>query len=146
MPFASRINVHGDGFLKRLELEVKQLARKHPAGFTVRLHVLGDFYSVEYVKYWERLIRAYPVSVFGYTHRIDDIGREVERVFTDNPGRFNILQSNGGFGTRPIAMRAGSPGSENLPTCPQQTGKAASCLDCGLCTLPYVKGVKFISH
>lgn len=39
----------------------------------VRLHVLGDFYSVEYVEFWSQMLVEFPnVDVFGYTaHPID---------------------------------------------------------------------------
>ena len=87
MPFARRIDVRKGGLEKNLELEIRQLSRRHPDGFTVRLHVLGDFFSVDYVLFWERMIRTYPVSVYGYTHRTDQIGDEIDRVYRDNPRR-----------------------------------------------------------
>ena len=56
----------------RLEREIEVLDVRHGGGFVVRLHVLGDFYSVEYVGLWRRLLRQYPtLRVFGYTARID---------------------------------------------------------------------------
>lgn len=44
----------------RLEWEVARRADDHPLGFAVRLHVLGDFYSVEYVELWRRLLERHP--------------------------------------------------------------------------------------
>ena len=38
--------------------------------FRFRLHLLGDFWSVEYVRLWLRLLDMFPnLFVFGYTHR-----------------------------------------------------------------------------
>ena len=52
----------------RLEREIEVLDVRHGGGFVVRFHVLGDFYSVEYVGLWRRLLRQYPtLRVFGYT-------------------------------------------------------------------------------
>src|SRR5262249_50176189 len=56
----------------RLERDVARLRMKHPDGFVVRLHVLGDFYSVEYVKLWGKLLERHPgLHIFGFTARID---------------------------------------------------------------------------
>lgn len=150
MPFAKRVDVSADpmGFLRRLELELAQLARKHPEGFSIRLHVLGDFYSVEYVRFWQRALERFPrLGIYGYTHTTGDIADAIDDVFARYPGRFSILRSDDPTpGIRPMALRETMPESASLPVCPEQTGKAASCLDCGLCTLPNVRGVKFLSH
>ena len=37
-----------------LETELAELQRKYPNGFLVRLHILGDFYSVGYVAKWAK--------------------------------------------------------------------------------------------
>ena len=40
----------------------------HPNGFAVRLHNLGDFYSLQYVALWRRLLARHPaLHVWGYT-------------------------------------------------------------------------------
>ena len=56
----------------RLEREIALLDIEHPGGFVVRLHILGDFYSVGYVQMWTRLLDQHPaLHVFGYTARHD---------------------------------------------------------------------------
>lgn len=40
--------------------QLQALAHKHPGGFVVRLHVLGDFYSTEYVGLWSRMLKQIP--------------------------------------------------------------------------------------
>jgi hypothetical protein len=48
-------HAHGPELEGKLALELAVLAAKYPAGFVVRLHILGDFYSSEYVRRWYRL-------------------------------------------------------------------------------------------
>lgn len=56
-PFARRFRP-GAGLEWRLEREVAALELENPGGFAVRLHNLGDFYSVAYVELWARATRA----------------------------------------------------------------------------------------
>ena len=53
MPFATRYEAN-DALTDAMEIELEELNRKHKNGFLVRLHVLGDFYSVEYVELWDK--------------------------------------------------------------------------------------------
>lgn len=67
MPF-SRRNEPGPALEAQLEAEIEQKAREHRRGFVVRLHVLGDFYSLDYVKLWRDMIARHPeLHVYGYT-------------------------------------------------------------------------------
>jgi hypothetical protein len=71
MMVASRVQA-GPELEARLEREIEVLDVRHVKGFVVRLHVLGDFYSVEYVELWRRLLRQYStMRIWGYTARID---------------------------------------------------------------------------
>jgi hypothetical protein len=47
MNWARRIK-HGREFEERLWEELADKQAKHPRGFLVRLHILGDFYSTDY--------------------------------------------------------------------------------------------------
>jgi hypothetical protein len=71
MPFAHRYkNANIDLFLER---EIQSLMQKHKEGIVIRLHVLGDFYSEEYVKFWEEMLLRHPkLCIFGYTARKGD--------------------------------------------------------------------------
>lgn len=51
MQYARRIE-HGPEFERLLLAELEAKQRAHPAGFVVRLHILGDFYSVDYANLW----------------------------------------------------------------------------------------------
>lgn len=67
MPFARR-HRHGHALEQKIPVELSELAHKHAKGFVVRLHVLGDFYSVEYVNVWRAAIIAHKMlRVYGYT-------------------------------------------------------------------------------
>ncbi len=62
----------GPGLEWKLEREVALLSIDHDR-FVVRLHGMGDFYSVEYVALWRRLLERHAgLCVFGYTARHDD--------------------------------------------------------------------------
>jgi len=53
MPFAHRFRA-SKNLLVRLHKEIKLLSIKHKEGILIRLHVVGDFYSVAYVKFWKK--------------------------------------------------------------------------------------------
>ncbi len=149
MPFAHRFE-HGPQLEERLEEELRELQQRHATGFAVRLHVLGDFYSIPYVALWAEWLREFPaLHIWGYTARhpgTDPIGDAIESVRTD-PGigpRFRIRYSGGGRANLPLSA---DPAEWNTPgfTCPEQTGKLASCGACGLCW-ESPRNVRFIAH
>lgn len=121
-----------------LVVEVMQHANRHPDGFVVRLHVLGDFYSVEYVELWRRLLRQYPaLHVWGFTAYRPDAEDPEERAigealaltrfqFTD---RFAMRFS--GEETRVVEDKEfKEPG---VLVCPAELSEKASCGSCGFC-------------
>lgn len=141
MRFAHRME-HGPALEKRLPAEIAELARKHPEGFAVRLHVLGDFYSRRYVALWARMLRKYPaLHVWGYTARLPGtpIGDAIAAI---RGPRFVVRWSGGG--TLPLSA---NPEGFAAPafTCPEQTGKAKSCAACGACWAT-LRAVRFIDH
>lgn len=152
MPFAHRFDVTQDGglaLMARLLVELDKLDRKHATtGYSVRLHILGDFFNVPYVDFWREALATRPaLHIYGYTHRQGAIKARIDDVWREFNGRFSIMQSDGDASdAKPIALIESTPGADKLPTCPEQTGKAEGCLDCGLCTLPNVRGVKFLIH
>ena len=150
MIYAHRFQA-GEDLENRLEIELTKLNYIHRFGFVVRLHVLGDFYNINYVQKWEKWLKRFPnMKVFGYTgYKPDDenknyaeIGLEILRVRLQNPKRFQIRISDGGdaeFSANPIEH------GFNGFTCPEQTGKVPTCADCGLCWTTN-KNVNFITH
>ena len=73
MPFAHRFDHTAPDFISRLDAHLGQLNHKHPEGFVVRLHVLGDFYDGIYIAQWQIWLALYEnLNVFGYTHHTVD--------------------------------------------------------------------------
>ena len=155
MPF-SRRHRHGRGLEKRLEQELKALSLAHPCGFVVRLHVLGDFYSLGYIRRWGAWLQRMPaIRVFGYTAhpRSSAQGEMLDRLNERWPGRFAMRFS--------VAAPTGMPReattiwrqpeaawvSEGL-VCPAQTGRTDCCATCALCWSPAMSDVPivFIGH
>lgn len=139
MPFAKRYQP-GPELLDALTHDVQLLSRKHPQGFVVRLHVLGDFYSVAYVQHWVWLLTTAPsLYLFGYTHWPADhpIGQAVAALHTQFSDRVAFRRSDGAGGHDPLppahtVARDAAPVAGSV-VCPEQTGQTASCTTCGLC-------------
>jgi hypothetical protein len=150
MPFARRYRP-GGRLHRALSADVATLAARHPEGFVVRLHILGDFYSEAYVAHWRLLLAATPgLRIFGYTHWPPDtpIGRAVTQLVQDWPGRVRILRSDGACDDPlPRAMTVPHDGAAVPGTvvCPEQTGRTRSCLTCGLC-MNGRTSVSFLDH
>lgn len=145
MYLAKRINHRGPELVRYLRHEVAALAKAAPGGFVIRLHVLGDFYSKAYVRFWhDALARHLSLRLFGYTHRLpgqgDGIGEAIEAInstdrcwirFSDRGG---LMSANVGAATGPEDIQ-----------CPEEVGKTKSCLTCGLCWQTRLP-IKFLTH
>jgi hypothetical protein len=67
MQAAERI-VAGPELEAALSTELSLLQTRHPGGFMVRLHILGDFYSEGYVRFWTSALGRFPaLHIFGFT-------------------------------------------------------------------------------
>lgn len=127
---------HGPALEATLGDELAAMQRRHPRGFVLRLHVLGDFYSVDYVARWAAWLRAFPaLHVFGYTawQRGTPIGDAVARLRDRRWDRFAIRTS--GAATGPRTSVIDGAGADGV-VCPAQTGRTASCGSCALCWSP----------
>ncbi|WP_374412703.1 hypothetical protein [Novosphingobium colocasiae] len=135
----SRRHAAGLDLEARLIDEVVAMEQRHPGGFAVRLHVLGDFYSVAYARLWQDMLAEVPgLHVFGFTARQvgDPIARVIRAMNAEYPDRCVIRTS--GVDSLVIASPAGS---EHV-LCPVQTGKTDCC---GLCwTMD--RPVEFVRH
>lgn len=158
MPFATRYQAN-DVMIETMEKELHELQKKHPKGFLVRLHVLGDFYSVGYVAQWAKWLTMFPaLHVYGYTanqpNAIDAkekaIGQAIQSIRDNSNGRFAVRFS----GNFEQAFSANSFDNEKAKEqvnqkqafiCPVQTDKVSSCGACGLCWQSQ-KTVVFITH
>lgn len=138
MPFAHRFR-HGPELEAALATDLAVLNGKHPKGFMVRLHILGDFYSVGYVDFWRASCKLYPsLRIYGYTHHRwgTDIGNRVAQMVKEYPERVCILRSDGHHKKDPlrkaITVLEGESPPADAVVCPNQTHGVA-CVDCGLC-------------
>ena len=147
MPFAHRFST--DNIEDKLEQEIGSLIEKHPAGIVIRLHVLGDFYSINYIKFWEDMLFKFPkLCLFGYTANLINtkIGNAIRilnlRFAERCVIRYSWSKDSDGIGELYAAEESFEGNSFD---CPEQTGKAKSCAACGLCWTS-TKTVRFTSH
>ena len=150
MPFAHRFSTIG--LLFKLDREIQELTKKHPQGIVIRLHVLGDFMTVEYVNFWERMLFDFPtLSLFGYTGREEDseIGKAIWLLNTRYNDRCTIRFSRSkefasGYNVSNLFAAEESFEGKSFD-CPEQTGRLKDCASCGLCW-SVVKTVRFATH
>lgn len=132
----ARRHANDEGLAPRLWQEVEQLAAKHPDGFLVRLHTLGDFYSVEYVAEWGAMLERFPaLHVFGYTARelSDPIGEFIGQIAEQMWDRFAIRLSGDLPGPEAACVFDEDPDLADVVMCPAQVKATESCASCGLC-------------
>lgn len=123
--------------IERLEAEIFELASTHN-DFVIRLHVLGDFYSVEYVRQWERWLDQFPgLHVYGYSAWAPEteIGGLIADLAENRWDRFAVRTSNGNAELRTTRTLYSDDAAivEDGIVCPAQTGKTECCGTCGLC-------------
>lgn len=148
MPFAHRFNKKR--LLSTIEADIKALTKRHKKGIVVRLHVLGDFYSVKYVEFWGRMLKKYPtLCIFGYSARYTDnvIGPPIVKLNDTYPDRC-VIRFSANITYLPFIrfqFAANEAFEGDSFTCPEQTNKVASCAKCALCWTT-TKTVKFLTH
>lgn len=134
MPFARRI-VADEDFEISLVAELAEKQRLHPLGFVVRLHVLGDFYSADYVRLWAEALDVFPaLHVFGYTAHPpgSDIGHLIHWLSVSRWDRF-AFRFSGLDDTHKGAVVVDSAEETPHVVCPAQVDKTDCCGTCGLC-------------
>lgn len=155
MPYAKRVDHTATDFLPRLTENIERLLAKpkngqpRRVGILIRLHALGDFYSVEYVDWWASILANHPnVAVFGYTAHDpeSEIGDAIDFYKTIFGRRFAIRWSNGkapNDNALPIIREEARPLGAFV--CPEQTNRVDGCGKCGLCWNTD-KDVAFLEH
>lgn len=147
---------HGDELLAAIFTDLMALERLHPLGIVVRLHQLGDFYSIDYVDFWRMALEEFPaLRVFGYTARQSDdpIGAAVAALRDSCWDRFAVRTSGATTGPRTLVLETTESANSvfrrtGAIVCPAQTGKATHCGACALCwARPAMeKPVAFLRH
>lgn len=147
MGFAHRIDHTDKDFLSNLEKEIAELNKK--GMFLVRLHVLGDFYSREYIRFWDWMLLKYRnLHVFGYTSLWNCLKANMIRDLRILYGRrFMVRYSRPKpeISNMNDIFAAKAEQSTDGIVCPQQTGKTQSCLTCSLCW-ETDKTILFVEH
>lgn len=146
-----------DLFASFLEDEIREILSVEQ-GLMVRLHVLGDFPSVEYVDVWRLMLSRYEaLSCYGYTHWDEDdgdgtaIADAIQSVKDEYPDRFRIRWSGKARqndGAIVISEIPTTPKFNGALVCPAQTDATACCASCGLCWESAMRKetIAFIKH
>jgi hypothetical protein len=139
MHYARRFVV-GPRFYDFVTRECAELSLDYPDGWLLRLHILGDFVSAEYVGFWEqRLVENPPLKIFGFTahERGNEIGRRIDAVSEKFGWRRFAIRFSGGTGpTRSAHVLNDLPSEkvvDGFHVCPAKMHWAESCSRCGLC-------------
>lgn len=146
MPFAHRI-VDDGTLTKRLWGELAALAAEHPAGYALRLHVLGDFFDVDYVEFWRDRLAEFPqLHIFGFTARRppDPIGSALVMLVRDQPERFRMRFSGAGYETDSAEVVERKEDAKGI-VCPAELDAKRSCATCGICPSSE-KTIFFLRH
>lgn len=157
MHLARRNDARDPDFMPALAAEVITVARQHPAGFVVRLHILGDFFSARYVLLWANLLDMCPnLHVFGYTARRVDLddnesrrtAKAIDVLRAHMWQRFAVRTSHDEFGPERSVVVDEDPQQPDVIVCPAQVEATASCSTCGLCWAPAARGktIAFLRH
>jgi Gene product 88 len=143
---------HGVELMSRLIDELSVLQKKYPRGFLIRLHVLGDFYSVDYITFWAMCLNTFPaLHVFGYTARTldDEIGRALNVLIKRRWDRFAIRSSGGGLPDIPAAVVIKSDDERgDAVICPAQKSTNPDNVCCASCNFCWnsKRAVAFLEH
>jgi len=152
MPFAHRFDPSDPYFYQGLQTQIDKLMKKYPDGILLRLHVLGDFFDEDYVRFWHERLREYPkLAIFGYTHHDphNGIGRAVNVLRLSHLGRFDIRFSDRpdyGFSAQVYSKAEDVPQTGDYVICPEQLGQTPSCSECGLCWSQPARKIAFLEH
>lgn len=149
MPFAKRI-MHGPEMLERLRSEIAGLLRvRGRKGVLIRLHALGDFYSTDYVWFWDRMMRIHPrLSIYGYTAHTPNsaIGEALALLNSKYGERSMIRYSNSGMESQStVSISAEADCPPDAFVCPEQTNRTQCCATCAACWST-TKNVAFLDH
>ena len=144
MPFGHRFKAN-DALMVSIERDLNKLDAKGKP-YLVRLHILGDFFSVEYILFWRRqLAKREYLNVYGYTrnHPTKPLGYALQLVREQYGKRFAVRFSN--YPDDPFSAQ-----SEHVSTggigCPVQMNRTNSCGTCTLCWEMEDKSIIFYDH
>ena len=148
MMFGHRIQ-HGAELEAALQKEVAELCGLY-RGVIIRLHVLGDFYSVDYVELWQHLLTKFDnLAIWGFTgyKPTSDIGLAIRAVRGGFGERFAVRFSNApDYKFSANSADLIKPAKNKSVICPEQTGQTESCSTCTICWAAKDMQVLFQTH
>ena len=152
MPFAHRISSKN---VQLLEQRIyNDLLNSSNQLLLIRLHILGDFFSVKYVKFWRKMLKTFNnIALYGYTaNNIKSIYSESRAIakeiikLNENEHchiRFsNDLTNKFSANSYDIVK----PVKGVSIVCPVQEDKTANCGTCGLCWNQKDQQIIFKTH
>ena len=157
MPFAHRFKTDsGLVFTEILREELLKLSIKHKQGIHIRLHVLGDFFSKEYINFWKLILILYPkISIYGYTaHKPKSmLGKQINNViskigfdrFAVRFSNANVKLSANSTKYKPRLIASKNVSLKSIP-CLEQENKVLNCVSCALCWNKKVENILFYTH
>jgi hypothetical protein len=133
-----------------LEAELDALDAKHrkQGGYVVRLHVLGDFPTVEYAEWWHDQLVARPyLHIFGYTaHGCETpIGEAVLSMTLGSERCWIRFSGEEGGALGAIVVKSREDAPPGAIVCPYEAGKVPNCGGCGLCWKAH-RTIAFLEH
>ena len=152
MPFAHRMK-HNDQNLLQKKI-YNELLNSTNQLLLIRLHVLGDFFNVKYVKFWSIMLNTFKnIAIYGYTanninSKIElsrDIAQEIIKLNYSKHShiRFSNDLTNS-FSANSYDVVKPVKGKSIL--CPVQENKTANCGTCGLCWNQKSQSIIFKTH
>lgn len=159
MPFARRHRLDDD-LIVALAVELQQKQHRHPDGFVVRAHILGDFGSADdpdlaltYIGMWHLAFQENPaLRMFSYTAHdpASTIGKAIRALNILFPDRCRVRFSGraevgGNAGEGAVVIENASALSTGGVICPAQTGATDCCATCALCW-SMDRTVEFLRH
>ncbi|MEM6586709.1 MAG: hypothetical protein AAF692_13235 [Pseudomonadota bacterium] len=153
MPFARRHRLNHD-LIIALMGELRQKHQRHPDGFVVRAHVLGDFGSPDdedlaltYTGMWHVAFQQIPsLRMFSYTAHDPEtrIGKSIRAMNILYPDRCRVRFSGRDMGGEGAVVIEGLGDSEHV-VCPAQTDQTDCCATCALCW-SMDRTIEFLRH
>lgn len=150
---ALRLRHDEEDFAIHLSSELLRLNARYPEGFVVRLHILGDFFSVEYVNFWRDALDTLPgLHIWGYTARKNGtpIGSALFKLASERWDRFALRWSDLGSDFAAAEVVEEEADAKGI-ICPAEKDETRCCATCGLCwarkgDAPAVPIISFLRH
>lgn len=134
MPFAHRYDHTSPEFFPQLGAALDEICMSHKR-VLVRLHVLGDFFSPDYARWWGEQMNVRPeLNIYGYTAHepTSAIGKELHTIALMHGWHRAAIRFSGA--DLPVRSTCVKPDRKSGSfICPEQLKQVKSCAACGAC-------------